>query len=101
LPLTSMRKIGFVLLIAGFLWLCWAASSMRPIARAVIANHYDRLPRRADDAQYSRDEVILQRREVAFDAVDHIQSVFIPACAMLAGGLMFGFAKRSVKTHAP
>jgi|HubBroStandDraft_4_1064222.scaffolds.fasta_scaffold426430_1 hypothetical protein len=96
-----MRKIGFVLLIAGFLWLCWAASSMRPIARAVIANHYDRLPRRADDAQYSRDEVVLQMREVTFDAVDHIQSVFIPACIMLTGGFLLGFAKHPVKTHTP
>jgi hypothetical protein len=95
-----MRKLGFLLLIIGFLWLCWTAWSMRPIARAVVANHYDHLSHAAD-ARFSVADVQREMADVAFDSVDHIRFIFIASCIMLAGGLFLAFAGRSVKTHAP
>jgi hypothetical protein len=91
-----MRKIGFVLLIAGFGWICWDAWSMRPIARAIIANHSDRLPR-TGRTWFTPDDAAREMRDVVFDALDHIPSVLIPACMMLAGGAMLGYAKPRAK----
>ena len=95
-----MRKFGFLLLLIGFMWLSWTALSMRPVARAVIANHYDHLPRLADD-RFSPQDVQREMRETALDTVDHIQFVFVASCMMFTGGLLLSFAERGVKTHAP
>ena len=73
---------------------------MRPIARAVVANHYDRLPHTAD-VRFSLEDVQREMRDVTFDAVDHMQSVLIPASMMLIGGFLLWFARPSVKSHAP
>ena len=73
---------------------------MRPIARAVVVRHYSQLPQQSD-ARFSLEDIRREMRDVVFDAIDHTQSVLIPASIMLAGGLILGFAQRSVKTHAP
>ena len=88
-----MRKLGFLLLMIGFSWLSFTAAAMRPIARSIIVQHYDRLPRQPD-TRFSIEDVQREMREVAFDSVDHIRFVFIASCMMLTGGLFLAFAKR-------
>jgi len=92
-----MRKIGFILLIAGFAWLCWDASSMRPIARAIVASHSNRLPR-TGRTWFTPDDTTREMGEVVSDALDHVPSILIPAGMMLAGGVILGFARRSSPT---
>ncbi len=91
-----MRKIGFALLIAGFAWICWDAWSMRPIARAIVANHSERLPR-TGRTWLTPDDATREMQDGVSDALDHIPSILIPAGMMLAGGLILGFAKQRVQ----
>jgi hypothetical protein len=70
---------------------------MRPIGRDVFYRKVSQLP----DRPYSRDELTAKAREVMLETLDRIPSIVIPATCMLAGGLLLGFATRSVKNHAP
>ena len=88
-------KIGLALLIAGFGWICWDAWAMRPIAHAIVANHSERLPR-TGRTWFTPDDATREMQNVAFDTLDHIPSILVPAGMMLVGGLILGF-KRGVK----
>src|SRR4051812_9081359 len=87
-----MRIVGFILLFGGFVWLSWAAFSIRPIARAVVVAHYDRLPKSAD-AIYSREDVQREMRETTVDAILRYPSFMFPGTTMLAGGLLLAFTR--------
>ena len=86
-----MRTIGFVVLIAGFAWICWDAWSMRPIAHAVLADHSNKLPRMGR-MLFKPEDVDDKMRAVVSDTVDHLPLIVIPAGMMLLGGTILGFA---------
>ena len=70
---------------------------MRPISRAIIANHSERLPR-TGRTWLTPDDAAREMQDVVSDALDHIPSVLIPSGMMLVGGVIMGFARRSSPT---
>ena len=87
LPAPS-QVIGFLLLFVGVVWLCWDAASMRPITRAVVVAHYERLPK--DQTAFSREETQRYMREVAFGALERYPMFIIPAVITFVGGAILG-----------
>lgn len=94
-----MRIVGFLSLFGGFAWLCYSAFSVRPIARAVVVAHYERLPK-APDATYSREDIQKEMRETTFDAIQRCPSFMYPGITMLAGGLLLAFSRRRPTPNA-
>ena len=85
------RRFGFVLLILGFLWLCWDGTDFRSWVswRQAAVAHYDRLPKDTS-MTFSRSDMHTQIRDTAKDAVGNTPSYVLPGLIMLAGGIILG-----------
>jgi hypothetical protein len=86
-----MRKSGFALLILGFLWLVYCATSIRPLARSIVVRQYDQL---AKQKSFSLEQVQQNIRDPMFRLVDSIPWILPPAVLMLAAGILLDRAKK-------
>ncbi len=87
-----MRKIGYTLLILGFLWLIiWCAFSVGPLTRFIGMEKFKKYP---DGMSYSGEDVRHAIRSVLAEYHDNAHGVTLPATLMLVGGMLLDFAGR-------
>jgi hypothetical protein len=90
-----MRKLGYILLVSGFVWVTFIAVEVGPVARAMTATH-----RQTALAQpsYSREDVETAFREAAFGVAHFAQLSFVGGLLMLAGGIILAKSGRRDST---
>ena len=90
-----MRKLGFLLLFAGFGWICLIQLNlfMRASLRPVVIGQYQKLSKDLN-YRYTRDEVQGHILDTALAVHTHHGFVLAPGILMLAGGLLCAFAPR-------
>jgi hypothetical protein len=87
-----MRKIGYILLVVGFVWLvAWCAGSVRPMIRHIGIEHFKSYP---DTKTYSGTEVCDAIRSALLEYQEYAHGVVLPATLMLAGGVLLDVAGR-------
>lgn len=91
-----MRRIGYVLLVVGFVWIaCQQVSGfMRFGLRPVIEQQWSKLSPEPDE-EYSLQEVQDIVRDTAVDAYNRFPFVIAPGLVMLIGGILLGCARCS------
>ena len=90
-----MRKLGFLLLFTGFVWIGFLQLNlfMRAGLRPVVLAEYAKLPS-APDHRYTQEEAHKQIRESAEAVYSHAPFVLAPGILMLVGGLLASFGSR-------
>ena len=90
-----MRKIGYILLVFGFLWLTiWCALSVGPVTRSIGIENFNKYP---EARQYSNIEVCEAIQSVLIEYQESAHGVVLPATLMFAGGVLLDFAGRRNK----
>lgn len=91
-----MRLLGYMSLIAGFLWLAiWCAGSVDPLTRSIAIENFKKY---SESKTYSNAEVCDAIRSVLTEYKENAHGILCPAALMLAGGILLDRAgKRSVK----
>jgi hypothetical protein len=95
-----MRKIGYILLISGFLWLAvWCAGSVGSLTRSIGLEHFKQYP---EIGKYSGNEVCNAIRSVLAEYKENVHGVMLPAALMLVGGILLDIAnRRAAKRNMP
>jgi hypothetical protein len=88
-----MRKLGYILLIVGFIWVFIFTVGSGPYARGMI--HWHRETASAQQS-YSREDVETAYREAMIRAAFHAEAGFIGALMMLGGGIILARSARRV-----
>ena len=86
-----MRKIGYALLIFGFIFLLAGVFLVRPAARAIVLRHYDHV---SSQQSFTREQVQQQTREPVFELVDSMPWFVLPGLVMFIGGVCLDRARR-------
>jgi hypothetical protein len=90
-----MRLTGYIVLLAGFLWLAlWCAGSAAAAARAIGPEHFRKYP---DIGKYSGSEVCDAIRRVLDETREQSRGVIFPAVLMLIGGLLLDITGRRAR----
>ena len=89
-----MRRIGYVLLIGGFLFFVLNATMSKQAALVVIWKQSDKLPKQET---FTRKQVEDAIYEVAFDVRRMLSVIFVPAVIMLCGGVLLDRANEQKK----
>jgi|ERR1035437_1743101 hypothetical protein len=97
-----MRKLGYILLIFGFVWICWSAFFVSAVPRSIVTIYDERYP---DTQSYSGKQLRQAYRDVLMDyrgVRDHLPFVALPAALMLVGGILLDHAaRRDAKRNPP
>jgi len=89
-----MRLLGFSLTIIGFLWIAWdCADGFTGYQYKHWIWRTQQLPA---GESIRRTDAAGAMRALALDLKDRHRGVFIPALAMLMGGLILGFSRRPI-----
>ena len=80
-----MKNVGLLLLLCGFVWLCYSAAAFPARVLNISSDGADSLPRRDT---YSARELTDVLRTVGTRVRDESPWVFTPACLMLLGGVL-------------
>ncbi|MGA2241366.1 MAG: hypothetical protein ABSH11_04940 [Verrucomicrobiota bacterium] len=86
-----MRKLGYILLVLGFVWVTFVAVEVGPVARAMRNLHQQKV---YEQQSYTRKDVEVAFQEAAYGVAHFAQPSFIGGLLMLAGGLILGKAGR-------
>ena len=89
-----MRVLGFILLLAGFIWLLLCAAYVGPLARAVLTQQYDRLPQQDS---FTREQTLTEMRDVGLAMLHGYPGIVLPAFVSLCGGILLDRARRVAK----
>ena len=95
-----MKKLGFLLLLVGFVWLSLQQLNivMRADLRLVGQAQFAKLSSDPNH-HYTEQDVRDHIRETALAVNAHFPFVLAPGLLMLAGGLLLGFARRRPHAH--
>jgi hypothetical protein len=88
-----MRIFAYILLVAGFVWICFGQLSIYPIARAVTLKAYDQIPI-PPQPYYKKEDVQKAIRDSVYDFASHAPSFYIGGLLMLGGGIVLDVAAR-------
>ena len=82
-----MRKLGYILLLSGFVWVVFFAVEANPIARAASRADAQKL---SDQPSYTRRDVEIALWRSAYQVADFASFGFVGGLLMLAGGIILG-----------
>ena len=91
-----MKRIGWVLLLAGSAWLAFAAIGHGPIHKAVLIKH---LQEAGAQATYTSQETRERMSALGLALWDHRPWALLPGAMMLAGGVILGLSKQRSSQH--
>ena len=87
-----MRKLGYILLILGFIWFCLTASGTVGEVRPLTDQHMKEL---TDKQAYTRDDVYGAIRHAVFDFATILPLWYFPSVLlMFSGGIILDVAGR-------
>jgi hypothetical protein len=93
-----MRKLGYILLIGGFVWeALFLVENIDPIPRAVVGN-YIQSHKIQEHQTYSGKDVIDACREIAWPVARCSEPSFCGALAMFVGGILLARNRRQDST---
>jgi hypothetical protein len=87
-----MYKLGKILFILGFLWVCFFEIEIGPWARAAQRSHAAKL---SDEQTYTRRDVAIAVANVSNEVVAFARFSFVGALLMLGGGIIANRAKKN------
>ena len=93
-----MRKLGYILFIAGFLWVTFVAVEVGPVARAMSTHHGDTL---SEQASYTRRDVGVAYQKAAYEIAHFAQLSLVGCMLILFGSIMVSTASKRISTEEP
>ena len=82
-----MRKLGYTLLVVGFLWVAFFTLEANPFARAASRTIGQKLLEKQD---YTRRDVLIAISDSAYGVANLVRFGFVGGLLMLAGGIILG-----------
>jgi|ERR1043166_953103 hypothetical protein len=77
-----MRKLGYILFIAGFLWVSFVAVGANPLVRGMRIHHREKV---SEQQSYSREEVERAYGEAASEVAHFAQSSLVGCLLIFVG----------------
>ena len=81
-----MRKLGYFLLVSGFVWVTFIAVEAGPVARSMTYNFYQQ--KVSKQQSFNQDDIQSAFQEAAFGVAEFARLGFIGGLLMLAGGII-------------
>jgi len=86
-----MRKLGYTLLVVGFLWVAFFTLEANPFARAASRTIGQKFSEKQD---YTRRDILIAIGDSAYGVADLVTFGFVGGLLMLAGGIILGRLSR-------
>lgn len=93
-----MRKLGYMLLVSGFLWIAFFAVETNPVARSMGNINARKFVGQQD---YTHRDIVIAVGKSAYDVAAFAQLGFAGGLIMLAGGIILGGLGRQSPPPAP